>query len=208
MSDHGHLVLPDRLPESLTAGLAADAARYGFTPPHPRAGGAFAKASLRAGSAPAAAAAWIAARAEENGLGFVPNEASYQRYEATGRGLPPHRDQRYYTGSIAIVTVDGSATFAAHRSRDLDDVEEQWSTTPGQVILLRGWSPGRETDPRPYHRVDPPTLGSRLMFQLRHLVSDGEPWPAELTATEAEQARSLADTPESPRIAGGAGDGR
>jgi len=53
-------------------------------------------------------AAWLTAAAHRVGVeGLAPNEASYQRYQPGGNGLPPHRDQRYYAFCIAIVTLQG-----------------------------------------------------------------------------------------------------
>ncbi len=118
---------------------------------------------------------------------------SYQRYPATGNGLPPHRDQRYYATCIAIVTLRGRARFGVHGSRDRGDVITGWTTSPGQVILLRGWSPG-DDDPRPYHRIDPPATSERLMFQARHnlVATPASPWAQHLTEEEVEQAAGLA----------------
>jgi hypothetical protein len=178
----GHAVLSTAFPAALTDALVADAQRHPFRLWSPRKGGALAMAAAD-DPAPRAAIGWLSRAADDAGFGpFVPNEVSYQRYTATGNGLPPHRDQRYYATCIAIVTLRGSATFAVHGSRER-----------GDVVLLRGWSPG-DDDPRPYHRVDPPATGERLMFQARHnLVAEPEsPWAAHLTGVEIEQAARLA----------------
>jgi hypothetical protein len=68
-------------PPDLRDELTADADRYVFTPPHPRAGGSFAMASLNPEGAPARAASWLTDAARGAGLAetFAPNEASYQR---------------------------------------------------------------------------------------------------------------------------------
>lgn len=136
-----------------TASSSRRGLRHGFTP-RPHRGAAPARPS---GWLACWLAGWLAEAAHREGLGhFTPNEASYQRYVPGGNGLPPHRDQRYYAFWIAIVTLTGATTFAIHASRALDDVVTLWTTQPDQVILLRGWRPDIGTDPRPYHRVDPP----------------------------------------------------
>lgn len=193
----GYIALPDRFPANLRDALIADAGQYVFTAPHPRAGGAFAMASLDDKSAAVHhAAVWLAGAAHREGLAnFTPNEASYQRYVPGGNGLPPHRDQRYYASCIAIVTLQGAATFAIHATRAVDDVVTQWTTKVGDVILLRGWQPHADTDPRPYHRVDPPMDEPRLMFQIRHnLAANTSPSPLlnQLSKTEIDQATHLA----------------
>ncbi|MGH3910322.1 MAG: hypothetical protein ACRDRM_05780, partial [Pseudonocardiaceae bacterium] len=123
----GYAVMQGRFPEHLREALVADAGRYRFTAPHPRAGGAFAMATLdEEEGAARRAATWLADAAQRAGLtGFTPNEASYQRYLPEGNGLPPHRDQRYYGFCIAIVTLQGAARFAIHASRETDDVIAQ-----------------------------------------------------------------------------------
>lgn len=103
---------------------------------------------------------------------------------------------------IAIVTLQGAATFAIHATRRIDDVITQWTTHAGDVILLRGWQPHDHTDPRPWHRVDPPIGGSRLMFQARHNLAASTPPPAllsTLTDTEVDHATQLAALPAAPR---------
>jgi hypothetical protein len=189
----GHAVLATGFPAALGDALVADARRHAFRLWSPRKGGALAMAAPD-DPAPRSAIGWLSQAADDAGFGpFVPNEVSYQRYTATGNGLPPHRDQRYYATCIAIVTLRGSATFGVHGSRERDDVIAEWTTGPGQVVLLRGWSPG-DDDPRPYHRIDPPPAGERLMFQARHnLVAEpGSPWAEHLTEVEIEQAARLA----------------
>jgi hypothetical protein len=198
----GYVVLETGFPAAIADALVADACRYEFRLWSPRRGGAFAMAALDEAGATGAAAAWLSRAAATEGLdGFVPNEVSYQRYTAGGNGLRPHRDQRYYGTCIAIVTLRGSATFAVHGSLDLDDVVAEWTTGPGEVILLRGWRPGPGDDPRPFHRVDPPVSGERLMFQARHNLAAAphSPWVDHLTDTEIEQAARLAAMVALPR---------
>ncbi|BDD83492.1 hypothetical protein TPB0596_32550 [Tsukamurella pulmonis] len=203
LAQRGYAVLHGAFPPGLCDELTADASRYVITPPNRRAGGAFAMTSLTRAGAPARAAAWITDLTARVGLTepFAPNEASYQRYEPNGNGLPPHRDQRYYATCIAIVTLTGSARFAIHAGPGSDDIIDQWTTSARDVILLRGWTPASNADPRPYHRIDPPGASPRLMFQVRHnLAASGRPdWATGLTDAEANQARNLARTPEAPR---------
>jgi hypothetical protein len=103
---------------------------------------------------------------------------------------------------IAIVTLHGRARFAVHAGPGREEVVDEWVTGAGEVILLRGWAPTCDADPRPYHRVDAPDTGPRLMFQLRHNLAANMPpsaWLSGLTAAEINQATSLATTPEAPR---------
>ncbi|WP_214403225.1 hypothetical protein [Pseudonocardia lacus] len=194
---NGYAVLRTGFPTALADALVADAQRYEFRLWSQRKGGALALAARDEPGATRDAAAWLARAAAEHGLpGFAPNEVSYQRYTAGGNGLPPHRDQRYYATCIAIVTLRGSATFAVHASRDPDDVVDQWTTVPGEVILLRGWTPDPDTDPRPYHRIDPPVSGERLMFQARQNIAGPprSPWLEHLTTEELRQAARLVES--------------
>jgi hypothetical protein len=192
----GYVVLRTGFPAALADALVADAQRYEFRRWSPRRGGALALAAMDEPGEAREAAAWLSRAAADHGLGaFDPNEVSYQHYTAGGNGLPPHRDQRYYATCIAIVTLRGSATFAVHGSRDRDDVVDEWTTGPGEVILLRGWSPHPEIDPRPYHRIDPPVSGERLMFQARQnlVAPPRSPWADHLTGEELQQASSLVE---------------
>jgi hypothetical protein len=154
-------------------------------------------------SAPRRFADWLAGTPEWATVRpFTPNEASYQSYTCDGNGLPPHRDQRYYVHAIAIVTLDGEATFAVHSTADRNDVIAEWRSTPGQVVLLAGWDPDAPGDPRPYHRVDAPTTPSRLVLQLRQngLAARAARLPG-LTDDEVAQARYLASLPPADRTA-------
>jgi len=192
----GYVVLPEVMPAALRTQMIADAARRRFAPPHPKAGGAFAMAAMRGGGGAGPGVRWLREAVRRAGLAVLDaNEASYQRYEVDGNGLPPHRDQRYYASSIVIATLLGSATFAIHGSSRPEDIVAEWTTEAGQVIILRGWTPHLSEDPRPYHRVDPPLRGPRLMFQLRHnlaATNDGPSGLSMLTAAEVEQATGLA----------------
>jgi hypothetical protein len=211
LAQDGYFVLRDEFPQHLLEALREDAYRYSFESADPRSGDSFVMGSLaNAKGAPRLAAAWLAGMIgkqvsgqSRNPVDFAPNEASYQRYVVGGRGLPPHRDQRYYISCIAIVTLVGEATFGIHGTRRRSDVVDEWVTSPGEVVLLRGWRPARRSDCRPYHRVDAPSTGHRLMFQLRQNIAGNAstfPLLTELTAVEVEQARQLAATPEAPRI--------
>jgi hypothetical protein len=201
------LVLRDEFPRHLLEALREDAHRYSFEPADPRGGGSFARGSLAsAKGAPRLAAAWLAGMIGVHSrrlVDFTPNEASYQLDVVGGRGCPPRRDQRCYISCIAIVTLVGEATFGIHATRRRSDVIDEWVTSPGEVVLLRGWRPARRSDARPYYRVDAPSTGHRLIFQLRqNLAGNTSTFPllTGLTAVEVEQAKQLAATPEAPRV--------
>jgi hypothetical protein len=87
------------------------------------------------------------------------NEVVWQKYPAGSSGISRHRDQDFYVGVIAIVTLTGSAAFA------LDDA--QWETEPGDLVLLRGTGPAGAHTRCPRHSVGGPVGAERVSLTLR-----------------------------------------
>ena len=82
-------------------------------------------------------------------------EAGYLRCEPGGKGLVPQHDQRYYTTCIAIVTLQGSASFAVHAAPQSARTSST-SEPPSLGASSRCAAGHRRASPtpRPYHRVD------------------------------------------------------
>jgi alkylated DNA repair dioxygenase AlkB len=99
---------------------------------------------------------------------LVFNEATWQRHaEGVGR-ISAHRDQSFYVGVIAILTLLGSAPFAILGGREPRVVIEEWNTAPGDVVLLRGTGWGDPDARCPWHDVGRPTTSQRITLTLRH----------------------------------------
>jgi hypothetical protein len=79
--------------------------------------------------------------------------------------ITPHRDPPGAGGVIAIVTLHGEAVFRVW-GRGPDRTE--WTTAPGDLVLLRGngWPTAEATSP--WHEVESPTSGGRATLTLRH----------------------------------------
>jgi hypothetical protein len=103
------------------------------------------------------------------GLSDVPmfNEVSWQRYDPARGFIDPHRDQAYYTGVIAIITLVGQAEFAVLRSREPPVVVEHWLTGGGDLVLLRGAELAGPGSRGPLHSVGPPET-ERQSLAFRH----------------------------------------
>jgi len=94
-------------------------------------------------------------------------DATWQRHEPGYGHIGPHRDQAYYTGVIAIVTLSGAAVFTVLVSRDPPVTLDRWTTSGGDVVLLRGADLGALGARCPLHQVGTPT-SARLTMTLRH----------------------------------------
>ena len=68
------------------------------------------------------------------------NEATLQRYEPGSGRVSPQRDQMRHRGLLAVFTLIGTARFAILSKPEPDAVIEEWITTPGDLVLLRGSS--------------------------------------------------------------------
>ena len=95
------------------------------------------------------------------------NEVTWQRYEPGDGHISPHRDQAYYKGLILIVTLAGAAEFTVFQSRDPPVMLDGWTTSGGDMVLLRGADLGAPGARCPLHGVGAPT-SDRLTVTLRH----------------------------------------
>ena len=118
----------------------------------------------------------LATRVRERGRGirgtatWRPNEVGIAHYVPGSIGITPHLDGRWYRRLIAVATVYGRARFAICRSRDPDDVVEAWTSTPGDLVLMRGPGLAGHRDGRPFHLVEGPARGERLSIGIRMSV--------------------------------------
>lgn len=94
-------------------------------------------------------------------------DATWQRYESGYGHIEPHRDQVFYKGVILIVTLAGEAEFTILESRDPPVTLDRWTTTAGDVVLLRGADLGAPGARCPLHQVGRPT-SDRLTLTLRY----------------------------------------
>ncbi|MBW0105614.1 hypothetical protein [Pseudonocardia sp. KRD291] len=198
----GHARPADTLPVDLLDALNADADRYRFDPGVPPGCGTAATASLH-DPAPAAAARWLAATAGRADLGgpFAPNDAGYHCTPRGSDSTAPLRTSRFYAECVAVVVLRGHMSVSVHAERDRGLVLDGWSAGPGDVVLLRGWSPLGQADPRPYHRFAVADGRSCLTLRVGHnLVASvpPSPWLTGLTRAEITTAGYLAARPVSP----------
>jgi hypothetical protein len=102
---------------------------------------------------------------------WEPNDVGAMRYHAGSFGITPHRDSKRYRLLIAIFTTEGSAPFVYCANRD-GDIIDQWLTTAGSLILMRG--PGLKgiEDGRPFHTVAGPATGPRVSLTFRMSSTD------------------------------------
>lgn len=100
------------------------------------------------------------ALAEASG-GWQPDEVAVARYGGDG-GITAHRDNAFYTGFVAVVTVAGRAPFRVLSAREGGEVLASFVAGPGDVVLLRA-APGE----RPYHEVGAAEGGERTVVVLR-----------------------------------------
>jgi hypothetical protein len=103
-------------------------------------------------------------------------DATWQRYEPGYGHIDPHRDQAYYKGVILIVTLSGEAEFTVLKSRDPPVTLDRWTTSGGDMVLLRGADLGVLGARCPLHQVGTPTSG-RLTMTLRHNERGYISWP-------------------------------
>jgi hypothetical protein len=116
------------------------------------------------------------------------NEATFMAYDWPDGGISPHRDRARYRSAVIVFTVEGTAQFRIHHSRDIEDVVESWLTTPGDMVVLRAASPGG-VEGRAMHSVGPPLRGARVSLSFR-ADSSREPFFPGQTGRERHQAPS------------------
>lgn len=121
---------------------------------------------------------------------FEPTEVSFVTEHPVAAA--PRRERRYYLGCTASVVLAGSGTLTEHSERDRADVLRRSRIGPGDVVLLRGWSPLGAADPRPYVRIVTDG-GPLLLMRLRqNLVGSTREraWLPLLTEAEIAEARA------------------
>src|SRR5262245_1029692 len=79
-------------------------------------------------------------------------------------------------GVIVIVTLSGEAEFTVLESRDPPVTLDRWTTSGGDVVLLRGADLGALGARCPLHQVGTPTSG-RFTMTLRHNEHGYVSWP-------------------------------
>jgi hypothetical protein len=99
-----------------------------------------------------------------------PNEVGIAHYVPGSIGITPHLDGKWYRRLVVVATVYGRARFAVCRSRDPADVAEAWTSSPGDLVLMRGPGLAGHRDGRPFHLVDGPRRGERLSVGIRMAV--------------------------------------
>ncbi len=101
-------------------------------------------------------------------IGFTPTELAYMFYKGPHAGISPHRDHARHKMLVAIFSLKGYATFRIHHTRDEADIDAEWTTAPGDLVLLRAPGLHPEVNTRPFHSIGPP-IGSeeRISLSLR-----------------------------------------
>jgi hypothetical protein len=131
------------------------------------------------------------------------NEATFMAYDWPDGGISPHRDRARYRGAVIVFTVEGTAPFRIHHSRDIEDVVASWLTTPGDMVVLRAAAAGC-VEGRAMHSVGPPLRGARVSLSFRNDStrerSTGSPAPA-ARAPSPPDPIATSTTPHRPRPA-------
>lgn len=129
-----------------------------------RQAGAAAVCAVAGRPALAALAGRLGRAAAAAGSDWVPDEAATTTY-GPGEGISPHRDNSFYDGFVAVVTLAGSAQLRVVADRAGEHELARWEAGPGHLALLRGPRPGGEG--RPLHEVGPAGAGGRRVLVLR-----------------------------------------
>ncbi|MEJ7766087.1 MAG: hypothetical protein WKF86_11375, partial [Acidimicrobiales bacterium] len=98
------------------------------------------------------------------GAVWQPDEAATTSY-GPGEGISPHRDNTFYEGFVAVVTLAGSAELRVVADREGREELASWDASPGHLALFRGPRPGSEA--RPLHAVGPAGPAGRQVLVLR-----------------------------------------
>ena len=107
------------------------------------------------------------------------NEVGWKRYPIGTGHITTHRDPTAYDGVVAIVTLQGTASFRVWGGEVLGTPSEvhyaetpaaRWDAAAGDLVLLRGngW-PTPETR-CPLHEVDVPANEDRIIVTFRHNI--------------------------------------
>ena len=149
--------------------LAASVADLVLEPLEPapgpvRQGGAAAVCAVAGRPALEALAERLGRAAAGAGAVWMPDEAATTVY-GPGEGISPHRDNSFYEGFVAVVTLAGSAPLRVVADRAGAQELARWQAEPGHLALLRGPRPGGEA--RPLHEVGPAGPGGRRVLVLR-----------------------------------------
>ena len=112
--------------------------------------------------------------AAQVGTDWVPDEAATTVY-GPGEGISPHRDNSFYEGFVAVVTLAGSARLRVVADREGGTELASWQAGPGHLALLRGPRSGVEA--RPLHEVGPAGPdGRRVLVLRRNRRGAGKGW--------------------------------
>ena len=98
------------------------------------------------------------------GAAWLPDEAATTVY-GPGEGISAHRDNSFYVGFVAVVTLAGRAELRVVADREGGEELTRWEAGPGHLALFRGPRPGGEA--RPMHEVGPAGPGGRRVLVLR-----------------------------------------
>jgi len=121
-----------------------------------------------------ALAARLGRAASATGMSWNPDEAATTAY-GPGEGISPHRDNAYYTGLVAVVTLTGSAEIRVVADRAGRQELACWTAGPGHLALFRGPRPGGEG--RPIHGVGAAgPAGRRVLVLRRNTRGAGRGW--------------------------------
>jgi hypothetical protein len=141
-----------------------------------RQAGAAAVCAVAGRPALAALADRLGRAAAAAGVSWLPDEAAITAY-GPGEGISPHRDNSFYEGFVAVVTLAGVAELRVVADRAGTVELGRWLAGPGHLALFRGPRPDREA--RPLHAVGPAGAGGRRVLVLRrNRRGAGQGWRA------------------------------
>lgn len=97
---------------------------------------------------------------------FAPSHAMYLRYTGPEDGMGAHRDGMIYVLLVCVLTLHGAARFSVLPGRR-GEPQASWTTSPGDLCLLRAPGFAGVADGRPWHRVDGPDDEERVSVVFR-----------------------------------------
>jgi len=159
--------------------IAADLADLDLQPLEPEAGpvrqaGAVAVSAVVGRPALVALAERLGRAAAQAGVDWVPDEAATTLY-GPNEGISPHRDNSFYEGFVAVVTLAGTARLRVVADREGATELARWQAGPGHLALLRG--PRSGVEGRPLHEVGPAgPEGRRVVVLRRNRRGAGSGW--------------------------------